>query len=73
MPLKIGSRVVGVMNVSYPEARQYSESELRVLRLLGDQADSTMDYRFRRAVIGLVNGDTADLDGAIAGLKIVAR
>ncbi|MFN8517963.1 MAG: alpha-amylase family glycosyl hydrolase [Chloroflexota bacterium] len=36
--------------------------------LLGDQADSTMDYRFRRAAIGLVNGDTADLDGAIAGL-----
>ena len=36
--------------------------------LLGDQADSTMNYRFRRAVIGLVNGDTADLDGTIAGL-----
>ena len=36
--------------------------------LLGDQADSTMDYRFRRAVIGLVSGDTPDLDGAIAGL-----
>jgi glycosidase len=36
--------------------------------LLGDQADSTMNYRFRRAVIGLINGDTADLDGAIVGL-----
>jgi glycosidase len=36
--------------------------------LLGDQADSVMNYRFRRAVIGLVNGDTADLDGAIVGL-----
>ncbi len=36
--------------------------------LLGDQADTTMNYRFRRAVIGLVNGDTADLDGAIVGL-----
>ncbi len=36
--------------------------------LLGDEADSTMNYRFRRAVIGLVAGDTADLDGAIAGL-----
>ena len=33
--------------------------------LLGDQGDSTMDYRFRRAVIGLVNGATADLDGSI--------
>lgn len=37
--------------------------------LLGDQADTTMNYRFRRAVIGLVNGDTPDLDGAIAGLE----
>ena len=36
--------------------------------LLGDGADTTMNYRFRRAVIGLVNGDTPDLDGAIAGL-----
>ena len=33
--------------------------------LLGDQGDSTMDYRFRRAVIGLVNGATADLDGSL--------
>ena len=39
--------------------------------LLGDQADATMNYRFRRAVIGLVNGDTADLDGAIVGLTPV--
>ena len=36
--------------------------------LLGDEADTTMNYRFRRAVIGLVNGDTADLDGSIKGL-----
>jgi glycosidase len=37
--------------------------------LLGDQADSTMNYRFRRAVIGLINGDTADPDGTIVGLS----
>ena len=36
--------------------------------LLGDQGDSTMDYQFRRAVIGLVNGATADLDGSIDAL-----
>ncbi len=36
--------------------------------LLGDQADGVMNYRFRRAVIGLINGDTADPDGSIAGL-----
>ncbi len=38
------------------------------LWLLGDEADTTMNYRFRRAVIGLINGDTPDLDGAIAGI-----
>ncbi len=37
--------------------------------LLGDQADGVMNYRFRRAVIGLVNGETADPDGLIAGLS----
>jgi len=37
--------------------------------LLGTEADSVMNYRFRRAVIGLVNGETADADGAIAGLS----
>ena len=36
--------------------------------LLGDQADSTMNYRFRRAVIGLVNGATADPDGSLEAL-----
>ena len=36
--------------------------------LLGNEADTTMNYRFRRAVIGFINGETADLDGAIAGL-----
>ena len=36
--------------------------------LLGTEADSVMNYRFRRAVIGLINGDTADADGSIEGL-----
>ncbi len=38
LPLKIGQRVVGVMNVSYQEPRVFQEHELRILRLLGDQA-----------------------------------
>jgi diguanylate cyclase (GGDEF)-like protein len=38
LPLKIGERVVGVMNVAYALAHAFSESELRMLRLLGDQA-----------------------------------
>jgi GAF domain-containing protein/ActR/RegA family two-component response regulator len=38
LPLKIGQRVIGVMNVSFPEPRLPQESELRFLHLLGDQA-----------------------------------
>ena len=37
--------------------------------LLGDEWDSVMNYRYRRAILGLVNGqDFADNDGRIAGL-----
>jgi hypothetical protein len=38
LPLKIGARVVGVMNFYYKEPHSYSENELRSLRLLADQA-----------------------------------
>jgi len=38
LPLKIGQRVVGVMNVEYHQPRVWPESELRVLDLLADQA-----------------------------------
>lgn len=38
LPLKIGQRVVGVMNVSYTRPRLFPETELQVLRLLADQA-----------------------------------
>jgi PAS domain S-box-containing protein len=38
VPLKMGDRVVGVMNVAFSEPRVFQEKELRVLRLLGDQA-----------------------------------
>lgn len=38
IPLKIGKQVVGVMNVAYKQPRQFPETELRILRLLGDQA-----------------------------------
>lgn len=38
LPLKIGSRVVGVMNISYDQPREFPESEMRLLRLLADQA-----------------------------------
>ncbi len=38
IPLKIGERVVGVMNVSFPTPRQFTPLELSLLGFLGDQA-----------------------------------
>ncbi|MDH3944515.1 MAG: diguanylate cyclase [Anaerolineae bacterium] len=38
VPLKIGSRVVGVMNVAYQLPREFSPDELQVINLLADQA-----------------------------------
>ncbi|RPI34897.1 MAG: GAF domain-containing protein, partial [Chloroflexota bacterium] len=38
LPLMIGRRVVGVMNISYMQPRQFSEAELHLQRLLGDHA-----------------------------------
>lgn len=38
LPLKIGSRVVGVMTVAHEEPHGFSEDDLRILRLFGDQA-----------------------------------
>lgn len=38
LPLKIGQKVLGVMNVALHQPHQFSESEIRVLEFLGDQA-----------------------------------
>lgn len=38
LPLKIGARVVGVMNVTYHKKRSFSKNELRALELLASQA-----------------------------------
>ena len=52
LPLKIGQRVVGVMNVAYPRPRAFSQSELSILRLLADQAAIAIEnarlYQFER-------------------------
>lgn len=38
IPLKLGQRVVGVMNVAFSAPRTFSESEVHILELLADQA-----------------------------------
>ncbi|KAA3646266.1 MAG: diguanylate cyclase [Chloroflexi bacterium] len=43
IPLKIKDNVMGVMNVAYQHPRQFSDSELRVLGMLADQAAITIE------------------------------
>ncbi len=38
LPLKIGQRVVGVMNMSHSSSAAFSEADIQILHLLGDQA-----------------------------------
>lgn len=38
MPLKFGGRVIGVMNIAFKQPRHFSDNEIRMIRLLGDQA-----------------------------------
>lgn len=43
LPLKIGSRVVGVMNISYAQPRPMRDSEVHILRLLAEQAAAAIE------------------------------
>lgn len=38
MPLKIGDEVIGVLSIAWSHAREFQDSELRLLHLLADQA-----------------------------------
>ncbi len=62
-----------VVKAEDPDAILYSETwqepDVRA-RVLGDEFDSTMNYRFRAAVLGFVRGnDWEDGDGTIPGLS----
>ncbi len=52
LPLRIGSRVVGVMNVALDKPHDFNDAELRVLQLLADQAAIMIENArlFERAV-----------------------
>lgn len=52
LPLKLGDRVVGVMNLTYRESHDFTDTELRLLRLLGDQAAIAIE---RARLHGLVS------------------
>jgi PAS domain S-box-containing protein len=73
LPLKIGERVVGVMNVECQQPRIWPETELRVLRLLADQAAIAIENarlyakldEYREHLEDLVQARTAELEQAM--------
>jgi PAS domain S-box-containing protein len=73
LPLKIGERVVGVMNVECQQPRIWPEAELRVLRLLADQAAIAIENarlyakldEYREHLEDLVRERTAELEQAV--------
>ncbi len=59
LPIKIGDRVVGVMNISHPETEKFKDNDLRILQLLADQAAiSIINARLHRFVQDQSRTDT---------------
>jgi PAS domain S-box-containing protein len=80
LPLKIGQRVVGVMNISYPHQHRFTEAEMRVLGLLGDQAAIAIENArlFERAAterrhLGLLYDLGRELAATLQSNEILSR
>ncbi len=81
LPLQIGERVVGVMNVAYAEPHDFGPDELRVLELLADQAaiaieNARLHEEVRRHAAELeqrVAERTAELEQSRARMQVQYR
>lgn len=72
LPLKIGRRVIGVMNIAYQQPRVFTEAELRLLRLLASQAAIAIENarlyeeaQLRVRELGLINRISAEFGAAL--------
>lgn len=78
VPLKLGDRVVGVMNIAYPGSHKFTESEINSLKVLAAQAAIAVQnaWMFKQAQIYAANLEaqvearTADLRAANEQLKV---
>ncbi|MCX6032847.1 MAG: GAF domain-containing protein [Chloroflexi bacterium] len=81
LPLKIGDRVVGVMNAARSSPHDWTEAELRVLRLLADQAAVAIEnaqlheeiHRHAEELEQRVAARTAELQAANEALQEAAH
>ncbi|MCS6908479.1 MAG: GAF domain-containing protein, partial [Anaerolineales bacterium] len=80
LPLKIGDRVVGVMNVTFPRPRQFSATELSLLTWFGDQAAIAIEnarlYRqveSERCKLGLIYAIGHQLNTSLEPDEILQR
>ena len=78
LPLKIGQQVVGVMNVAFLEPHQFLDSELRLLRLLGDQAAIAIENArlfeqasIERRHLGLLYDINREISGSLSPDEIL--
>jgi signal transduction histidine kinase len=78
VPLKLGDRVVGVMNIAYPESHKFTDAEVNSLKMLAAQAAIAVQnaWMFKEAQLYAANLEaqvearTADLRAANEQLKI---
>jgi signal transduction histidine kinase len=78
VPLKLGQRVVGVMNIAYPQSHKFTGSEINSLQMLAAQAAIAVQnaWMFKEAQMYAANLEaqvearTADLRAANEQLKI---
>jgi signal transduction histidine kinase/CheY-like chemotaxis protein len=74
IPLKIGDRVDGVMNLVYADLQPVALTELRVLNLLGDQAALAMEnarqYKDVDRLVSLLASEQYRLEGLIEMLPV---
>ncbi|MBN2500726.1 MAG: GAF domain-containing protein [Anaerolineales bacterium] len=63
LPLKIGENVVGVMTVYFVDPKTFEDSEIRTLRLLGDQAAIAIE---NARLYAQVRSHAADLENRVS-------
>ncbi len=73
LPLSIGDRVYGVMNVSYDQPHAFTDDELRVLDVLANQAAIALrnasTYEYTRTYAEVLEGRVAERTAALSSEK----
>lgn len=63
LPLKIGARVVGVMNVAYTQPRSFPATDIKLMQMMGDQVAIALEnaHLYRQAQHELAERERAEV------------